>query len=114
MKKSQVRRAFLETLLSPEGSWPWELRTALTMDARCHGLTWVLCAALTMDVRCHGLMGILFTLHEQQELLPRRNVCDYSVEDLQRSGTGGREDRQEQALTKSRTHTRAVIQFFIF
>lgn len=59
---------------------------------------------LTMDVRRHGLMGIVFTLHEQQELFPRSYVCDYTVEYLQRSGPGGRKDRQEQTLTKGRIH----------
>jgi hypothetical protein len=34
-------------------------------------------------------MGIVFALHEQQELLSRRNVCDYSIEYLQRPKKGG-------------------------
>lgn len=37
---------------------------------------------LTMDVRGHGLMGVVFTLHEQQQLLSGRNLYHRSVEDL--------------------------------
>ena len=40
------------------------------------------CASPSVDVRRHGFVRVLFTLHEQQELFPRRNVCDYSVEYL--------------------------------
>ena len=43
---------------------------------------------LTVDIRCHGVMGIVFTLHEQQELLSWRDVCNYSIKYLQETMKG--------------------------
>lgn len=62
----------------------WELLVIGQLSLGFKELVTVLTAVLSffMDVRRHGLMWVLFTLHEQQEFLPRRNVCDYSVEYL--------------------------------
>lgn len=53
------------------------------------------CVVLTVDVWCHSFMGIVFTLHEQQELLSWGNVCDYSIKYLQKTTNVGKRKRSE-------------------
>lgn len=68
-------------------------------------------AKLTVDIRRHSFMGIVFTLHEQQELLSRRDVCDYSIKYLQETnkGWGGK----KKILSKGHIDTKMSVHFLI-